>query len=46
MLYYFGRLFELQLFFPRVIEGVQGCWVVGMPAVRMGMKNPGTLGVT
>lgn len=41
----FGRLFELQLFFPTVINGIQSCWGVGMPCVRMGMINTGPLGV-
>lgn len=41
----FGGLFELQLFFPRVVEGVRSCWVVGMPCVRTGMINTGTLGM-
>lgn len=37
---------ELQLFIPRVMEGVQSCWVVGMPSVRLGMIDTGTLGMT
>lgn len=37
-----GRPFQLQLFFPRVIESVQSCWAVGMPCVRMAMIDTGT----